>query len=161
MRKRGRVQNETLHLKKVRRQDRDERTVCLLAFFHLCLVSVLFSRPSLLERKLSRNFSPSSFWNGDEVRDSIMNPPGISNWITSRYFRYYSCNYLYYYSALSHLSVATCTYTTFTLQRWNSSECSGAFTICIHIQSISFRSVLFITPSTACKSHLQQCMELV
>ena len=32
----------------------------LLAFFHLCLVSVLFSGPSLTEMKFYRNFFPSS-----------------------------------------------------------------------------------------------------
>ena len=31
----------------------------LLAFFHLCLVSVLFSAPFLLEIKFYRNLSPS------------------------------------------------------------------------------------------------------
>ena len=38
----------------------------LLAFFHLCLVSVLFSAPSLLEIKFQRNFFPSfcSFFGG-------------------------------------------------------------------------------------------------
>ena len=57
---------------KVQKQGRDERTqeyylnICkntqqmysLLAVFHLCLVSVLFSAPSLLEIKVYKNFFP-------------------------------------------------------------------------------------------------------
>ena len=38
----------------------------LLAFFHLCLVSVLFSAPSLLEIKFYRNFFPSIQWSLNE-----------------------------------------------------------------------------------------------
>ena len=62
-----------MELKKVLKQGRDERTQedyptsaviflqmygSLLAFFHLCLVSVLFSAPSLLEIKFYKNFFP-------------------------------------------------------------------------------------------------------
>ena len=61
-------------LKKVQKQGRDERTQedyptsavqflqmsgSLLAFFHLCLVSALFSGPSLNEMKFHKTFFPS------------------------------------------------------------------------------------------------------
>ena len=64
-----------MELKKVQKQGRNERTQegyptsgvfflqmygSLLAFFHLCLVSVLFSAPSLLEIKFYGNFFPSN-----------------------------------------------------------------------------------------------------
>ena len=41
----------------------------LLAFFHFCLVFVLFSAPSLLEIKFYRNFFPSIY-----IQDTRRNP---------------------------------------------------------------------------------------
>ena len=83
-----------MSLKKGQKQGRDERTqklpyICcvflqmsgsLLGFFHLCLVSVLFSGPPLTEMKFYRIFFPSchivSHWNVslcEEVEEEVEN----------------------------------------------------------------------------------------